>query len=303
MIYEHFKSGVPPLARALVVANQDPDKLGRVKVTYPWLGKANAEVPSNWAYVCQPLASKDAGTFFLPEKGDEVLVFFEGGNLDSPIIIGSLYNQKAKPQASGRTDDHNASGKNQLRYLKTRTGHLLCFDESESDAGIILQDIEKRRFEIQTKKKKVIISDEKENKIQLDGSNIEINTKETSVKMSPQDIKIDAKSAVTLTVGGSKIEMKDSTLKTTISGNSLEISGAKAEISVGSSQITISKSGVVINGSASIQLGSGAAEALIKGTTFLTLFNTHMHPTAMGPSGPPMIPLNPTVLSMKVKTS
>src|SRR5690242_125789 len=126
-MYHGMNSGVPSMGRAIVVANKDPDQLGRVKVRYPWLGSSNSNVPSDWAYVCQPLASKEAGSYFIPEKGDEVLVCFENGNLDTPIIIGVLYNQKAHPPASGRSEDFNSSGNNYLRYIKTRSGHLLCF--------------------------------------------------------------------------------------------------------------------------------------------------------------------------------
>jgi uncharacterized protein involved in type VI secretion and phage assembly len=294
IMYEHFKSGVPLMARAIVAANQDPDQLGRVRVTYPWLGAVNSEVPSNWAYVCQPYASKEGGTFFLPEKGDQVVVFFEGGNLDSPIIIGTLYSAKTKPQASGRTGDFNAAGKNNLRYIKTRSGHLLCFDESDDEGGIVIQDKDKRRFEIQSKKKKVIISDENGNQIELDGQKIGIQAKSSKVQLDDQKISIQA--------DGSMVEVTGSVIKAQSKKTSIELNGTHVEISAGSDQVTIGGGGITIKSASSIKLGSGASDALLKGTTFLSLFNAHMHPTAMGPSGPPMIPLNPSVLSMKVKT-
>jgi uncharacterized protein involved in type VI secretion and phage assembly len=289
-----FNSGVAPLARAIVVANQDPESLGRVKVTYPWSGSANAEIPSNWAHVCQPYASKEGGAFFIPEKGDEVVVFFEGGNVDTPIIIGTLYNAKTKPKASGRSGDFNASGKNHLRYIKTRSGHLLCFDESDEDGGIIIQDKDKRRFEIQSKKKKVVISDENGNQIELDGKQISIQAKKSRIELNENKVMIQN--------SGASVELSGDVIKAQSNKTAVKLDGSITKVSSGGDEISIGSGGITISAASSIKLGDGASEALLKGTTFLSLFNAHMHPTAMGPSGPPMIPLNPTVLSRKVKT-
>lgn len=52
-----------------------------------------------------------------------------------------------------------------------------------------------------------------------------------------------------------------------------------------------------------INLGDGAAEALVKGGAFTTLFNTHTHGTPVGPSSPPATPMIPgTHTSVAVKT-
>jgi len=46
-----------------------------------------------------------------------------------------------------------------------------------------------------------------------------------------------------------------------------------------------------------ITLGASATEALIKGNTFQNLFNAHTHGTGVGPSTPPVQPLNGNELS------
>lgn len=52
-----------------------------------------------------------------------------------------------------------------------------------------------------------------------------------------------------------------------------------------------------------INLGAGAADAVIKGDTFKKMvYDTHTHPTAVGPSGPPTLPMDPSSLSKVVKT-
>ena len=52
----------------------DPDKEGRVKVKFPWY---DDDTVTEWCRVRQLYAGPGYGTFFVPEKGDEVLV---GGN-------------------------------------------------------------------------------------------------------------------------------------------------------------------------------------------------------------------------------
>jgi type VI secretion system secreted protein VgrG len=47
--------------------------------------------------VALPLASKNRGFSFVPGAGDEVLVAFEGGDPDRPIIVGSVRNPATPP--------------------------------------------------------------------------------------------------------------------------------------------------------------------------------------------------------------
>ncbi|GLF93379.1 phage baseplate assembly protein V [Streptomyces yaizuensis] len=55
--------------------------------------------------------------------------------------------------------------------------------------------------------------------------------------------------------------------------------------------------------SPSIDLGGGATEPLVLGNALLTAFNTHTHPSAAGPTGPPVVPLTPAVLARKARTA
>ena len=67
----------------------DPEKAGRVKLTFPWLSD---DYVSDWARTVQPGAGKDRGGTVLPEVGDEVLVAFEQGDFRRPYVLGGLYN-------------------------------------------------------------------------------------------------------------------------------------------------------------------------------------------------------------------
>jgi uncharacterized protein involved in type VI secretion and phage assembly len=84
------------LAIGIVTSNEDPDKLGRVKVKYPILG---GEVESFWARVVQGAAGKERGVVALPHVNDEVVVGFEHGDVRRPYVLGALFNGKDAPGA------------------------------------------------------------------------------------------------------------------------------------------------------------------------------------------------------------
>ena len=48
-----------------------------------------------------------------------------------------------------------------------------------------------------------------------------------------------------------------------------------------------------------IKLGTAAAEAVIKGDTFKSIFNSHIHPAPGGPTGPPVQKADPSLSSKK----
>lgn len=58
-------------------------------------------------------------------------------------------------------------------------------------------------------------------------------------------------------------------------------------VKMGDDEIRMENKKVIVN-SSNIELGEAAIEKIIKGSTFLTLFNSHTHPTPVGPSGTPI---------------
>lgn len=71
------------------------DQYGRVKVSFPWQND-NTD-PSCWIRVSQFWAGPRWGAFFWPRVGHEVLVAFEHGDPDRPVIVGSAYNAENMP--------------------------------------------------------------------------------------------------------------------------------------------------------------------------------------------------------------
>ncbi len=74
------------------------DKYGRVKVQFHWDREGKKDANSScWLRVAQVWAGKGWGAFFWPRIGHEVVVIFEDGDPDQPMIIGSVYNAANMP--------------------------------------------------------------------------------------------------------------------------------------------------------------------------------------------------------------
>ena len=131
-------SGVVP---AIVTNNNDSGDVqaARVKVKYPWFPSGtNGKLESDWARVAVIGGGKDRGIYFMPEVDDEVLVAFEQGDINRPYVLGGLWNGKdAPPEAIGNIVK---GGKVGLRMIKSRTGHVIKLEESDSVEMISIID-------------------------------------------------------------------------------------------------------------------------------------------------------------------
>ena len=109
------------------------DQYGRVKVHFYWDRKGNRDDTSScWIRVSQNWGGKNWGGMFIPHVGQEVIVQFEGGDPDLPLITGRVYNAEQMPPVElpgGKTKsiirDHGnneiimegAAGKQQMRLF------------------------------------------------------------------------------------------------------------------------------------------------------------------------------------------
>ena len=96
------KPRISGVQTALVVGHGDNqlycDKYGRVKVQFYWDRQGNNTPASScWIRVAQVWAGKGWGAMFFPRVGHEVVVAFEEGDIDQPLIVGSVYNSETVP--------------------------------------------------------------------------------------------------------------------------------------------------------------------------------------------------------------
>ncbi len=113
---------------ATVVDHADPQGQGRVMIE---LGAVPAPV-RRWVRTATLMAGPDRGTWFIPDVGDEVVVAFENGDPDRPIIVGSLWNRHARPPEEMGAD-------NGRRSIVTRSGARITIDDTGGRCAVHLE--------------------------------------------------------------------------------------------------------------------------------------------------------------------
>ena len=205
----------------LVTNNKDPDGLGRVKVKFPWLSD---QEESAWARILSPMAGKERGFYFLPEVDDEVLVAFEHGQVEFPYVLGALWNGKEKPP--GKNDD----GKNNQRLIKSRSGHVIIFDDTDGKEQIIIRD--------KTAKNEIVIDSK---------------TNSMTIKVE-QDLSIETKGKISLKSSGGDLAIECNNLNIQAKQN-CEIK-ANAQVSVQAN------AGMALKCMAGVKINDGALEVM-----------------------------------------
>lgn len=224
--YENRDAKVYGVVTAIVTNNKDPEKMGRVKVNYPWLAESDE---SYWARIATMMAGDDRGTYFIPEVDDEVLVAFEHGDIHYPYIIGALWNGK------DQVHENNDDGENNLRVIKSRSGHKVIFDDTDSNEKIIIVDnTENRKIVMDSNAKTIdIINEDGDINIKA-GGNINIETDKNFHVKASQNIKEEASVNIDLKAG-SNFNAK---------ANASSILEANASITVKGSMATLKANGV-----------------------------------------------------------
>lgn len=104
-------------------ANVHTDNQGRVMVRFHWDRHSPAEVGSAFIRNLAPAAGPRRGFVFVPEIEEEVVVAFEDGDPDKPIIIGRVYSSNQKLPVSPNTSPFqsviqakNQDGANRLLF-------------------------------------------------------------------------------------------------------------------------------------------------------------------------------------------
>lgn len=189
---------------ALVVDNKDPEERGRIKIKFPWMGD---EAGTAWARLATLMSGNDRGIVFYPEVNDEVLVAFEQGDVNYPYIIGALWNGKDKPP------EKNSDGENNIKMIKTRSGHTIKINDKSGEEKIEIID--------KTKGNKITI-DSANNKISLEsGGDIELSASKGKIAIKAKEIEIksstsskieastemDLKASATMKIKGSMVNI------------------------------------------------------------------------------------------------
>lgn len=252
--------------RGFVADNKDPQKMGRVKLTIP---SVLGDEVSDWALPCMPYGGLGGqGLFAVPDVDAQLWVEFEEGDVSRPVWVGTFWQQEGDVPQDAALEEPTT------RLLQTASGHILQFDDVD------------------------------------DGQRIRIHHAGDAEIVFDPDGRITltdaAGASLTLDADAGEIKLADAngnSMLMSSSGTTVEdANGGKVEMAAGG--ITVKGTKIVVDGT-QVMLGGEGGEPVIKGQSFLSLFMTHIHPTAApgAPTAPPVPQGEMSSLSMKVTSA
>lgn len=224
--------------RGIVKNNQDPAKLGRLRLSVPSV--LGSDVLTGWATPCTPYGgAADVGFLYIPDVNAGVWVEFEEGDLEFPIWTGTFWSQPnstselPKPnKGSDGTEESGVQDPPTSKIIKTAKGHTLQFEDGDGVEMILLVEGAKGHFltmdgngitvkdannnSIQFTSTGVTVTDTNNNTIEMTSNGIAVtDANNNAIEMSSSGFtitaavpfKIDA-SGQTITITGSAIDLK-----------------------------------------------------------------------------------------------
>jgi hypothetical protein len=206
--------------------------------------------------------------FYMPHAGTRVWIEFEGGHTDYPLWVGVWYPENTAPEeARAKPDFH--------RVIQTPAGHTVELSDEEGAEKIVVRH-----------------KDNSFVALQPDGSVLVSNTKGAYLFLNADN----GQTTLTSQHGHLVSLTKDAAMLVNDQGTSIELKGKTATILADN----------IVGAGKNIALGAGATDPTIMGNAFKlmwTLLQTHVHPTAMGPTLPPTPPLPPLVDGIHLSSS
>lgn len=227
----------------IVKENWNKDFPGKVKVEI-LLGEEGQNV-TGWIPVMTQYSGSSYGFYALPEVGAEVVVAFNMGDRNCPIVLGTLWNNKNKLQSE------TANDKNTIKSFKTKGGCEVTFDDENGKARVEIKSPGKFSISIEDEKKLIKIKDESgDNGITIDAEKGEM--------------KLNAKTKMELCIGGKAMVSLDGNSKTVeIKADNIKAEATQA-LKLKGQNDTIEGSMLNIKAQSSLKVESGAM-AEIKG--------------------------------------
>ncbi len=239
-----------------VIDNNDPQGQGRIKVRFKWECLTNNV--TEWLRVITPDAgssekvSKNRGFAFVPEKGDQVVIAFEEGNVARPIVIGSIFHGKIG-SGGGQT--------NQTKSLTTRSGNTIIMNDH--DGSINVKDPSGNVLTMHGNGEVTLTAP---NKFTINTTDFIVNARNSiAINAQPGEegggegtIAISAKKTIAATADTEGITLDATTMGVAITGKtdvSLESTTASASFK-GSTEAKIDGADVKMNGTTTIRINS-----------------------------------------------
>ena len=173
---------------AIVTNIVDEKNLGRIQVKFPSLGKDGDQVRA-WATLLTPYADDNQGFEVLPAVETQVVVACEAGSGRRCYILGSAWNGKEKlPEAPAEP--------NNKRLMRTRSGSLLEFDDTEGGAKVTVSMKSGHKLVLDDGASEVTLAHMNGCQVKFDGAgNVTITATSAVTINAPSGLTVNAPSA------------------------------------------------------------------------------------------------------------
>ena len=231
------------------------DKMGRVKVQFHWdrEGKKDDKT-SCWVRVMVPWSGKNFGMVHIPRIGQEVVVQFEEGNPDRPLVVGMLYNEAIKTPYSLPVNKTQSG----LKTRSSKKGDGKTFNElmfeDKKDAELVRFQSERDYEQIIKNDAKITVGLEHKKNGDLE-TTVHGDIRETSktgnhtfmVEKGNQNVLINQNQSILIEKGNQTTILKKGDMIIEIaSGEGLVDANKKIKLVVGKSSITIDKKSITL---------------------------------------------------------
>lgn len=229
---------IPGIVIGIVKENWDKEHPGMVKVEY-FLGEKGKN-QTGWVPVAVPYAGKEYGSYALPEIGSEVVLAFQMGNRNCPVVIGCIWSKK------NPVPKETANDKNTVKRLCTKGGCEIVFSEEAGKEQILIETPKNLKILLEDEKETIKVSDK-------DGKNgIAIDTKQGTLTLL-------AEKSVEIKVGGNAMASLDGKSKTVqLAGGKLVLK-ADQSVEIKGQTLKVDGTSVNVKGSGSLKLESSGS--------------------------------------------
>lgn len=188
---------------AIVDDADDPQKMNRVRVYFPWDGTQSS---TPWLRVATPSWGADHAYFIPPKIGDTVLVSWGQQDMD-PVVMGSV--------SAG--DELDLSS--EVAVVKTVEGHTITVGKNNIK---ILNEAEGGETELEIGPEQVVVKTQKGQTVTIGGDTLKLDSGSgSSIEIQSAKIVISSNEVEISTTGGASVKLSGP--KVTINNGALEV--------------------------------------------------------------------------------
>ena len=276
------------------------DKYSRVKVQFHWDRDGQNDASSScWIRVASHWAGGQWGAIHIPRIAQEVVVAFEEGDPDRPIIVGSVYNAQLMPPYELPANKTQSGIRSRTVKGGKKDNNEIRFEDKQGSEHIYIhaqKDLEMRvendRTELNERDYGCTVKRDRIDKVERD---VHENISRDLVTKTGRDVMLDVGGKQAIKIGGS-LSVKAMAVAEEFASHSESTTGAyylKAanivieasamlSLKVGGSFVNINPAGVQITGPIVLINSGGAAGAGVP--------NMLVSPSAPAPPKDPMKP-------------